>query len=121
MIKMKFIVESLKLKVQTVYMEKDLIMQTLETMIQGTKVGSYLAFFYGLIIVIASLIIFAVQTNEAIKNDSVIAHNISSTFDIPETSTNNLLCFNGILHYKNVGAFSGYLAYSVNLPLSVAL
>ncbi|MEA1989435.1 MAG: hypothetical protein U9N57_09570 [Pseudomonadota bacterium] len=95
-------------------------MQTLETMTQGTKIGSYAAFLYGLIIAVASAITFFVQTNEAVKQNALIAQEVSSAYGLSESSANNLMCFHGILHYKNVGLFSGYLVFSPNIPCSEA-
>ena len=95
-------------------------MQTLETMTQGTKVGSYAAFIYGLIIVVASAITFFIETNEATKHHEGITQKVASTYGLPEASAKDLICFQGILHYKNIGLFAGALAFTPNITCSEA-
>ena len=93
-------------------------MQTLETLVQGTKVGPFLAFVYALIITIASGITLLVQANEAVKKHDEITHKVASAYGLSEASAENLMCFQGILHYKNIGLYSGALAFTPNITCS---
>jgi len=93
-------------------------MQTLETMTQDTKIGSYVAFIYGLIIVIASGITFFIETKQAIKQHTVITQKVALNYGLSEPSASDLICFQGVLHYRNIGLFSGALAFSPNISCS---
>lgn len=92
-------------------------MQTLETMIQGTKIGAYAALFYGVLICIFSGVVLIAQVSGFSAQQERFAKYVSSTYTVPVTkaSPENLMCFQGILHYKNVGIFSGALAYAPNI------
>lgn len=94
-------------------------MQTLESMTQGTKVGTYTAFIYALTIVIASSITLFVQTDEAVKQHELNTHKVAVTYGLPEASAENLICFQGMLHYNNINPFSGALAFSPSISCSV--
>ncbi|MDG6774606.1 hypothetical protein QCB45_09695 [Thiomicrorhabdus sp. ZW0627] len=93
-------------------------MQTLETMVQGTKVGPFLAFIYALIITIASGITLLIQANEAVKKHDQITQKVALAYGLSEVSAENLMCFHGILHYKNIGLYSGALAFTPNISCS---
>ncbi|GAB6071047.1 hypothetical protein JCM30760_21440 [Thiomicrorhabdus hydrogeniphila] len=93
-------------------------MKTIETLVEDTKVGSYLLFIYSLILTIVPAIVLAIQFNAAVERNHVITQEVASFYNIPESSSENLMCFQGILHYKNIGEFSGALAFSPNISCS---
>ncbi|GAB6069156.1 hypothetical protein JCM30760_02530 [Thiomicrorhabdus hydrogeniphila] len=93
-------------------------MKTLETMVKGTKVGFYAGFLYGIILVIASAIVFIVQIDKSIQQEHLITQKVASKYSVSEESAKNLVCFQGILHYRNKGALSGFLAFSPNISCS---
>lgn len=94
-------------------------MTTLETLIKDTSVGQYVAIFYAIILIVASSITFVVQDNLADEQQQKINKQVAETYGLSETSSENLICYQGVLHYKNVHHLSGLLAFSPNIQCTV--
>jgi len=46
------------------------------------------------------------------QHAKLVQHEIAEFYHIPLAGADDAVCHNGMLHYQNVGAFSGVLTYS---------
>lgn len=91
-------------------------MQTLDNLVEDTSIGRVLLMAYMAILIIASVIVLSVSLLLAHQQGSIVQSEMSQFYGIPSEGAELTVCYNGMLHYKNMGAFSGLLSYSPVIP-----
>lgn len=93
-------------------------MKTLETMVEGTKVGSYLTVIYAVIIIIASGLTLFVKSTEATNQEELNTQKVAQYYKLSESSAHGVICHQGMLHYRNIGLSSGVLPFNPSIVCS---